>query len=126
VGPILRYNLARLGLLVGFLALFYLLGLGGAVLVLGAVLAGSSLLVGASRDHRSGHRRERWTWTETVTVLVGAVPAAVLVVASAQGWDGVVPSQQAQLPAVPLLAVLAVLVAATPAFFTPRPREVAP
>jgi hypothetical protein len=39
VGPILRYNLARLGLLVGFLALFYLLGLGGAVLVLGAVLA---------------------------------------------------------------------------------------
>ncbi|GGM82766.1 cobalt ABC transporter permease [Terrabacter tumescens] len=100
--------------------------LGLPVLVLGAVLAGSSLLVGASRDHRSGHRRERWTWTETVTVLVGAVPAAVLVVASAQGWDGVVPSQQAQLPAVPLLAVLAVLVAATPAFFTPRPREVAP
>ena len=39
MGPILRYNLARLGLLVGFLALFYLLGLGGAVLVLGAVLA---------------------------------------------------------------------------------------
>ncbi len=100
--------------------------LGLPVLVLGALLAGSSLVVGASRDPRSGHRRDRWTWTETMTVVVGAVPAAVLVVASAQGWEGIVPSQRAELPAVPLLAVLAALVAASPAWFTPRPREVAP
>ena len=39
MGPILRYNLARLGLLVAFLAVFYLLGAGGLVLVVGAVLA---------------------------------------------------------------------------------------
>jgi energy-coupling factor transport system permease protein len=100
--------------------------LGLPLLVLGAALAGASLLVGASRDGRSGHRRDRWAWTETLTVLAGAVPAAVLVVASAQGWPGIVPSQRAEAPAVPLLAVLAILVAALPAWFTPRPREVAP
>ncbi|NUR82382.1 MAG: energy-coupling factor transporter transmembrane protein EcfT [Dermatophilaceae bacterium] len=119
-----------LGGLVGVLAGLYglldasaggLLGL--PVLVLGAVLAGSSLLVGASRDTRSGHRRDRWAWTETVTAAAGAVPATVLVVASVQGWDGVVPSQRAELPALPLLAVVAVLVAAIPAWVTPRPRE---
>jgi energy-coupling factor transport system permease protein len=100
--------------------------LGLPVLVLGVLLAGSSLLVGASRDPRSGHRRDRWTWTESVTVVSGAVPAAVLVYASVQGWEGIVPGQQAELPAVPLLAVLAVLVAALPAWLSPRPREVAP
>ena len=99
--------------------------LGLPVLVLGAALAGASLLVGASRDGRSGHRRDRWAWTETVTVLAGAVPATVLVVASVQGWDGIVPSQQAQLPALPLLAVVAVVVATVPAWATPRPREAA-
>jgi len=97
--------------------------LGLPVLVVGALLAGSSLVVGASRDSRSGHRRDRWTWTETVTVLAGAAPAAVLVVGSARGWAGVVPGQSAQLPAVPLLAVLAIVVAAVPAWVTPPPRE---
>jgi energy-coupling factor transport system permease protein len=100
--------------------------LGLPVLGLGALLAASSLVVGASRDPRSGHRRERWSWTESVTVVAGAAPTAVLVVASVRGWDGVVPSQQAELPAVPLLAVLAVLVAVVPAWCTPRPREVTP
>jgi len=99
--------------------------LGLPVLVLGALLAASSLVVGASRDPRSGHRRDRWSWTESMTVVAGSVPGAVLVVASVLGWDGLVPSQRAALPAVPLLAVVAVLVAAAPAWFTPRPREVA-
>ncbi len=97
--------------------------LGLPLLVVGAVLAAASLVVGASRDPRSGHRRDRWTWTETVTVVTGALPAAVLVVGSAQGWAGVVPSQRAELPAVPLVAVRAIAVAAVPAWVTPRPRE---
>ncbi len=100
--------------------------LGLPLLLVGAAFAGASLLVGASRDHRSGHRRDRWAWTETVTVLAGAVPALVLVVASAQGWPGIVPGQQAELPVVPLPAVVAILVAALPAWLTPRPREVTP
>lgn len=97
--------------------------LGLPVLVVGALLAAASLAVGASRDPRSGHRRDRWTWTETVTVVAGAVPAAVLVLASARGWVGVSPSQRAELPVVPLVAVLAIAVAALPAWVTPRPRE---
>lgn len=100
--------------------------LGLPLLALGALVAASSLAVGASRDGRSGHRRDRWAWTETVTVVAGAVPAAALVVASTRGWDGVTPAQQAGLPAVPLVAVLALLVAALPAWLTPMPREVAP
>jgi energy-coupling factor transport system permease protein len=97
--------------------------LGLPVLGLGVALAAASLLVGASRDGRSGHRRDPWAWAETVTVVAGAVPAVVLVVASVQGWAGVVPSQRAELPALPLLAVVAVVVAAVPAWVTPRPRE---
>ena len=61
-----------------------------------------------------------------MTVVAGAVPSAVLVVGSVQGWEGIVPSQQGELPAVPLIAVLALLVAALPAWLSPRPREVAP
>ncbi|MEP7331987.1 MAG: energy-coupling factor transporter transmembrane component T [Terracoccus sp.] len=98
--------------------------LGLPLLVVGAALAAASLAVGASRDSRSGHRREQWAWTETLTVLTGILAAAVLVVGSVRGWQGIVPTQRAELPAVPLVAVIAVLVAATPAFFTPRPRQV--
>jgi energy-coupling factor transport system permease protein len=100
--------------------------LGLPLLAVGALLAAASLVVGASRDARSGHRRDRWGWTETLTVVCGAAPAAVLVTAAARGWEGVVPSQQAHLPAVPLAGVLALLVAALPAWLTPQPREVAP
>lgn len=98
--------------------------LGLPLLVVGALLAAGSLAVGASRDARSGHRREQWAWTETLTVAAGAVAAAVLVVGSVRGWAGIVPEQRAELPAVPLLAVMALLLAVTPALFTPRPRPV--
>jgi energy-coupling factor transport system permease protein len=100
--------------------------LGLPLLVAGGVLATGSLVVGARREERSGYRRDRWSWTETGTVLAGAVPAVVLVLASSQGWPGIVPVQTAALPAVPVLAALAVLVAATPAVFTPRPRAQVP
>ena len=86
-------------------------------------MAVASLVVGASRDQRSGHRRDRWEWTETLTVATGVVAAAVMIVASVGHWDGVIPSQRAELPGVPLLPLLAILVAATPALFTPVPRR---
>ncbi|MDC5699084.1 energy-coupling factor transporter transmembrane protein EcfT [Intrasporangium calvum] len=99
--------------------------LGLPLLLTGLIVATASLVVGASRDGRSGHRRDRWTWTESMTVACGALAGGVLIVAAAGGWPGVVPSQRAELPPVPLLAVLAVLAAALPAWFTPRPRRVA-
>ncbi|MEO7132059.1 MAG: energy-coupling factor transporter transmembrane component T [Dermatophilaceae bacterium] len=97
--------------------------LGLPLLLVGTLLAAASLVVGASRDGRSGHRRDPWTWTETLTVAVGAQVAAVMIIGSARSWDGLTPSQQAHLPAIPLVAVLALLIAATPAIFTPLPRR---
>ena len=79
--------------------------------------------MGASRDRRSGHRRDPWAWPETLTAVTGALPAVVLVTGSVQGWPGITPAPGAALPALPLAAVAAVLVAATPAWLTPRPRE---
>lgn len=96
--------------------------LGLPLLGTGIVLAGASLLVGASKEERTGHRRDPWTWTETATVCVGALAGAVLVLASVQGWAGVAPDPSAALPALPLAAVLAIAAAASPAIFTPRPR----
>ncbi|MCU1535673.1 MAG: cobalt transport protein, partial [Humibacillus sp.] len=57
------------------------------------------------------------------TVACGALAGAVVVAGSVQAWDGMTPRQSADLPAVPLLAVVAVLVALAPAWLTPRPRE---
>jgi energy-coupling factor transport system permease protein len=128
----LASGLALLGLLGVLGGLYGLLDasaggtLGLPLLVAGAVLAASSLVVGASRDGRSGHRRDRWEWPESLTVVLGSAPAVVLVVAGVRGWDGVTPPQRVELPAVPLLTVVAVLVAALPAWLTPRPREAAP
>ncbi len=96
--------------------------LGLPLLLGGTVLAGASLAVGASKEERTGHRRDPWSWTETATVCAGAVPAAVLVLGSIQGWDGITAPQSATLPSLPLAAVLAIAVAASPAFFTPSPR----
>ena len=100
--------------------------LGLPLLVVGVLLTAGSLVVGASRDSRSGHRRDPWEWPETLTVLAGAVPAVALVVAAVQRWPGVVPDERAGLPEIPLAAVLAVAVAALPAWVTPRPREETP
>ena len=96
--------------------------LGLPLLLVGVVLAGASLVVGASREERTGHRRDSWSWSESATVCAGAVAAAALVLGGVQGWEGIVPAQVARLPQLPLTAVLAILVAAGPAFFTPRPR----
>ncbi len=121
--------LALLGLLGVLGGLYGLLdaSVGGALglplLLLGVLLAGASLAIGASTDSRSGHRHDRWEWTETVTVVAGAVPATVLVVAAVQAWPGIVPVQDASLPALPLACVLAILVAAVPAVLTPLPRR---
>ena len=121
--------LALLGLLGVLGGLYGLLdasaggALGLPMLVAGAALAGASLLVGASRDRRSAHRRDRWGWPESLTAAAGALPAAVVVAGSVQAWDGMTPAQTATLPAVPLLAVVAVLVAVAPAWLTPRPRD---
>ena len=96
--------------------------LGLPMLVLGVVCTTASLVVGARRDRRSHYRRDQWALPEWLVVACGAVPAIALVVASSNGWPGVVPQQvPAVLPEVPLTLVAAVLVGALPALLAPVP-----
>lgn len=97
--------------------------LGLPLLLVGALAAASSLVVGASREERTGHRRDPWEWSETFTVATAAVTAAVFVMGGVRGWPGIIPAQEATLPLVPLPAVVAVILAVTPAIFTHRPRQ---
>ena len=96
--------------------------LGVPTLLLGVGCATAALLVGARRDPRTHYRRDQWGIPECLVVLAGIVPAVVLIVAGAQHWDGVVPQQvPAELPAVPLRLVAAILLGATPAWLAPVP-----
>jgi energy-coupling factor transport system permease protein len=81
-----------------------------------------ALLVGARRDPRTHYRRDRWALPEWLVAASGVVPAAVLVLAGARDWHGVIPRQvPAELPAVPLLLVAAIGVGAAAAVFAPVP-----
>jgi energy-coupling factor transport system permease protein len=96
--------------------------LGMPTLLLGVTCAGAALVVGARRDPRTHYRRDRWALPEWLVATSGVVPALVLILAGAQHWDGVVPQQvPAELPAVPLVLVAAIAVAATAALFAPVP-----
>ena len=96
--------------------------LGAPTLILGVVCATAALLVGARRDPRTHYRRDRWALPEWLVAASGAVPAAVLIVAGYQHWEGVIPKQvPAELPLVPLLLVAAIAVGAAAAAFAPVP-----
>lgn len=96
--------------------------LGLPTLLLGVTCAAAALLVGARRDPRTHYRRDRWALPEWLVAASGVVPALVLILAGARNWDGVVPRQvPAELPAVPLLLVAAIAVAATAAVVAPVP-----
>ncbi|WP_137120224.1 energy-coupling factor transporter transmembrane component T [Segeticoccus rhizosphaerae] len=98
--------------------------LGLPLLVVGVLLAGAALLVGARRDRRSAYRRDPWGLPEWVVVVTGVVPAVVLVVGSQQAWEGLVPVQvPLTFPALPILAVAAVLVAALASVLAPLPPQ---
>jgi energy-coupling factor transport system permease protein len=119
-----------LGGLIGVLAGLYGLldaSVGGVLglplLLVGAAAAATSLAVGAAKEERTGHRRDPWDWSETLTVVAGGTAAIAFVLGSVRAWPGLIPSQTTSLPQVPMLGLLAVLVAATPAFLTHRPRQ---
>lgn len=98
--------------------------LGLPLLALGMLLAGTALLIGARRDRRSGYRRDPWRAPEWIVAACGVVPAAVLVVAGHQGWTGIVPAQvPLALPALPVAAVLAILVAGIAPLAAPVPPQ---
>ena len=98
--------------------------LGLPLVLLGVLLAGIALVVGARRDRRSGYRRDPWRLPEWVVASCGVLPAAVLVLAGQQGWAGIVPEQvPVALPALPVTAVLAILLAALAPVVAPLPPQ---
>ncbi|MGZ4599316.1 MAG: energy-coupling factor transporter transmembrane component T [Oryzihumus sp.] len=94
------------------------------LLVLGVLLAGASLATGAHRDPRTRYRRDPWALPEWAVAACGIVPAVVMFIASDQGWPGITPVQvPAMLPELPVVAVLAIGVAALAAWVSPPPPQ---
>ena len=96
--------------------------LGMPVLLVGVAGAATALAVGARRDPRTRYRRDPWGLPEWGVVACAIVPAAVLAVAGARGWPGVVPQQvPAELPALPPALVAAIACGALAAVVAPVP-----
>lgn len=96
--------------------------LGMPTLALGVICAAAALLVGARRDPRTHYRRDPWGMPEWLVSAAGLVPAVAMIVAGSRHLDGIVPQQvPAELPAVPLALVAAILVGATAARTAPVP-----
>lgn len=94
--------------------------LAGPMLVLGAVLAVAGLRAAGRRVSRSRYRPERWRAAETATVACGVATAAFVWGTARADLVAVHPGVQAW-PTVTLPLLLAVVVAALPAWVTPPP-----
>jgi energy-coupling factor transport system permease protein len=100
--------------------------LGMPVLVGGLVLSLAVLAVGSRRDVRTSYRRDPWSWPEYLVVVVGLVPAALLIWGEARGWPGVVLAQTPLAwPEPSPLLLVAVLVPGLAAVLTPVPPRLA-
>lgn len=109
------------GLCVGVFALLDSSG-GGAVgvgcLAGGALLCCAALALGGRRVRRTRYRPDPWQLPEWLVVLAGAIPAAVLAAGIAAGKLN--PSVEPfQWPALPLVPMLAILLAAAPLLVAP-------
>jgi energy-coupling factor transport system permease protein len=97
-------------------------GLGVPMLFVGAALSCVGLVLGSRRVARSRYRPDRWAGAEWLVVGCGAVAAVVLVAAHGHDLVALTPSlAPVAWPALPLVPVVAILVAALPAFATPPP-----
>ncbi len=96
--------------------------LGVPVLVLGLVLAVAGLWLGGRAVQRSSYRPDPWALPEWTTAAAGAVTAGCLLVqARLDPVAMTMPIEPLSAPALPLLALLGVLVGALPAVLTPEP-----
>lgn len=101
--------------------------LGVPMLLVGGACAVAALLTGSRQDRRTPYRRDPWSWPEALVLISGLIPLAALVVASRNGWPGVIPPQvPARMPQLSLVLVLALaapLLAGVLAPRTPRRAE---
>lgn len=98
-------------------------GLGLPTLAAGAALCAVALFAGAGHTTRTSYRPDRWSWSEWVTVASGGVALAGMLAAGRAGGAALQPSTNPLVaPAVPIVAIVGVLVAVLPAFATPEPQ----
>jgi len=102
--------------------------LGLPMLALGAVLLVASLRAAKSSSTRSRYRPDPWETPEWLTVAAGVSALGALVAAGHLGIGGLHPDYSPLVaPGLPLLPVIGILAAATPAFASPRlPVETTP
>ncbi|MGO4342263.1 energy-coupling factor transporter transmembrane component T [Pedococcus sp. 2YAF34] len=92
------------------------------VLAVGLLLCGGGLTVGGRAVRRTSYRPDPWAGPEWVVAGSGVLAAAaMLVVAHREPSAVVLPLGPLAPPALPLLAVVGLLVAALPAFAAPTP-----
>jgi energy-coupling factor transport system permease protein len=95
-------------------------GIGFPLLLAGVVLLVASFAFASAQSSRTRYRPDPWRGSEWLAVACGAAALAALVIASNVGVEGLRPTfNPLEMPAVPLLPALAIIVAAAPAVLTP-------
>lgn len=103
-----------------------LFGLGLPVLAVAVVLCAVGLAVSGRRSPRTRYRPDPWGWPEWCVAASGLVALGAMALASALHVSGVVVSFfPLTVPALPLLPVAGILVAAAPVLIAPAPRPTA-
>ena len=101
--------------------------LGTPTLLAGLGLVALGLWLGGRHVHRSTYRPDPWRVPEWLTLACGVVAAGVLVTVSRTAPEGLgMPLTPLAVPALPVPAVLGILVGALPAYLTPEPPRPAP
>lgn len=95
-------------------------GIGFPLLAGGVVLLVASFAFASAQSTRTRYRPDPWRIPEWLVVSCGVAALAALVIASNLGVDGLRPTfNPLEIPAIPLLPALAILVAAAPSVCTP-------
>jgi energy-coupling factor transport system permease protein len=97
--------------------------LGLPMLGLGVALAVAGLVVGGRRTRRTRYRPDPWAFPEWCVSGSGVVCAALMVVMARQDPAAANPPYPLEMPTVPLLALVGVLVALLPAVLAPLPPD---
>ena len=100
-----------------------LFGLGLPIITLAFALCAVGMAVSGRRSTRTRYRPDPWGLPEWCVVASGVIALTTMLVARALDVSGTVVSfQPLAVPALPLLPVVGILVAAVPAFVIPAPR----
>jgi energy-coupling factor transport system permease protein len=118
--------LGSFGLLVGVYGLLTAHGFGVPLLLLGGLLGVLGLRVGGRRSGRTRYRPDPWAVPELLAVSCGVVAATLMFFTASREPALLSLASPTDLPPVPLLACLGILVGVLPAFLTPPQPELSP